>query len=155
MMTSFFIVMLLFSSFASIPFFNAYGLHEEPIISGEPKPPYYFKKFVGYGYNPKIETEVPGIVAYVESNIFYLVPNQSYYNLLLPGNYLHPLCSGYDTNYAKTFRGDILGPYLDAACAKEDVFRKIQQNLKSLGYTPKSLNELGFGFKSSHLDTGD
>jgi len=76
-----------------VPSLPLYAAHEQPIISGEPKAPFYFKKFVGYGYNPKIETEVRGVVVGVDSSFIHVVPDPNYYNLLLPGNYLNPKCT--------------------------------------------------------------
>ncbi|WP_458743451.1 hypothetical protein [Candidatus Nitrosocosmicus sp. T] len=140
--------LLLFSVTISIPFFNVYSLHEEPIISGGPNSPFHFKKFVGYGYNPKIETEIRGLVIGVDS-FLYLVPDPSYYNLLLPGNYLSPECNFIDTKAGKLLNHDIIGFYSDVPCPQRnnptgEAFDELKNAYKNMGNQLKSLNELGF-----------
>ncbi|WP_458743467.1 hypothetical protein [Candidatus Nitrosocosmicus sp. T] len=141
---------LLISATVSIPFSHVYSWHEEPIIFGEPKPPHYFKKFVGYGYNPKIETEIRGTVIGVDAFI-YIVPDPSYYNLLLPGNYLDPTCEFFDTNAGKVLKLDLLGLIFktEAPCPRMEnpegeAFNELKKTYQEMGKKLKSLNELGF-----------
>jgi hypothetical protein len=65
-------------------------------------------KWIGYGVDPPVETEVKGTVIYIDKNngFIYLMPDQNYRHLLLPGNTipLHPRDYKYDWWYNNLVR---------------------------------------------------
>jgi hypothetical protein len=79
---------------------KVYGTHEAVPIFKQVglKCPDKCGKFVGYGHNtnPRIATELRGTVIYVDNPTIgqdmYILPDVNYQNLLLPGNYIVPLC---------------------------------------------------------------
>jgi hypothetical protein len=75
----------------------SYGAHEEPTVRAPPQHPSQEGKWVGYGMDPLIETEVKGIIIYVDGDNLYVIPDPDYRNLVIKGNSLRPSINDADT----------------------------------------------------------